>query len=397
MNKDFTISDNEINLYNEILESPNYYDDDLDNNEIGNEINKLQEKNELENGLNIRTSQKPTNDSEQKENPEGDKLNINVSLTDYQNNFDIINSDNENYFFPHLRFNEYFKNEINESNLFESPIFEYGKYDSNNLENKMNKIEEKNEIENKIEISIKTIQKPANNLEEKDRPETNKSIINGSLINNEIQFKEKETQNIMEIEKETKASNKTNNSGQNKTASMYNYSNILRKCKRFFLRSVFLFINNKIIEYKNGNIGKRIVINQLQKLKKKQISNTKIEFNKELLNKKIKEIFSDEISPKYSNYHLDHNKHLIQSLINENDINPKNYFTKLFNLTFFQCLEHYRGSKNYEELNGMKLFNEEIFNEDEDVENLDIVLNNFEKILQNKKSRKPKESKKIEE
>ena len=171
---------------------------------------------------------------------------------------------------------------------------------------------------------------------------------------------------------------------------------IVRKCKHLTLKAIFNLINKKIIKFYNGKIGNGIFKRQLKKLSKKQKSEPTIKFNQEFLYQSIFEIFSDKISPKYSNYNPEFNKQLIQSLMNENNIEIKNYFTKLFRLTFLQCLEHYSSTKNYEELNEMRVFNDEKKNmEDKDyVENLDYYLKNYEEIIKGKKSRKSKERKK---
>ena len=49
---------------------------------------------------------------------------------------------------------------------------------------------------------------------------------------------------------------------------------------------------------------------------------------------------------------IDHNKKVIEKIILE----KKDKFEKLFNLTFIECLEHFIGEKNIEELNGITLF-----------------------------------------
>ena len=68
------------------------------------------------------------------------------------------------------------------------------------------------------------------------------------------------------------------------------------------------------------------------------------------MNKKLKEIFSQDISSRFCNYPLDHNKKVINSLINKND-----YFKNLFSLTFKDCLTFFRGDKkDFKELEGLK-------------------------------------------
>ena len=169
--------------------------------------------------------------------------------------------------------------------------------------------------------------------------------------------------------------------------------NLRRKCKHLILNSLLIFINNKIKELYNNRIGRGICIKQLQALNQKTKSTPNINYNKELIIKTIGEIFSDKISGRFSNFMPDHNQRLIQKLLNEENIDIRNYFTQIFNLTFFQCLEHYRGTKNYSELKEMKVFADDIkdFGEEENyIINLQYYLNNFENIINNKRSRKSK-------
>ena len=95
---------------------------------------------------------------------------------------------------------------------------------------------------------------------------------------------------------------------------------------------------------------------KLLKMKQNSKELNKVKYNKKLLKRTLKSIFSKEVSGKYSRYNPEHNKYLIESLINEKDEKKKIFFNKLFNLTFMDCLEHFRGSHFFDELNGMKQF-----------------------------------------
>lgn len=207
---------------------------------------------------------------------------------------------------------------------------------------------------------------------------------------------EKETFTIKIEEKpKTLLKNKTeiNNGKNNLNCNLYLDENLRRKCKHLVLDSLLIFINKKICEFYNNRIGKGICIKQLQALNQKTKSSSNINFSKELLIKTIGEIFSDNISGRITNFIPEHNKRLIKKLLNEENINISNYFTQLFKLTFFQCLEHYRGTKYYPELKEMKVFTDDIKNlpEEENYLNiLDYYLKNYEKIINNKKPRNSK-------
>ena len=170
----------------------------------------------------------------------------------------------------------------------------------------------------------------------------------------------------------------------------YSDDNLRRKCKHLVLQKVMKFINNKISEI-YINIGYGMTIKKLLIINQEQISNATIPFNKMFLNKKLSEIFSVNISTRYTNYKPQHNKLLISKLLNDEDETKRNYFNKLFNLTFVECLRHFNGSRNIPILNGLTLFNElnkenEI---DEEYQNtLSCYINNYEKIMERKRDKK---------
>jgi hypothetical protein len=170
----------------------------------------------------------------------------------------------------------------------------------------------------------------------------------------------------------------------------YSDDNLRRKCKHLVLQKVMKFINNKISEI-YINIGYGMTIKKLLIINQEQISNATIPFNKMFLNKKLSEIFSVNISTRYTNYKPQHNKLLISKLLNDEDETKRNYFNELFSLTFVECLRHFNGSKNIPILNGLTLFNElNIENEiDEEYQNtLSCYINNYEKIMERKRDKK---------
>ena len=174
--------------------------------------------------------------------------------------------------------------------------------------------------------------------------------------------------------------------------------NIRRKCKHLILDSFVEFINAKIKTMYNGNIGKSIFKKDFLTLNKDQKFDSSIENNKNFLNKTLGDIYSDTISKRFTNYLPQHNKNLIQNLINEEDENKKNYFKQIFDLTFLQCLEHFNGANINELLEGMKCFKDiqEKFNDDKEYK--DVLFHyiiNFKEIINSKKSRKPRIKKEI--
>ena len=179
--------------------------------------------------------------------------------------------------------------------------------------------------------------------------------------------------------------------------------NLRRKVKSLTLKYTFYFINKKIKDVYNGNIGEGISKKELKTINQKQVSNATIDFNKKFLGKTIKEIFSVEITKKFTIFNKDYNKSLIENLMNEEDENKRIYFTKLFNLTFLDCLKQFRGEKNYEELEGFALFDNtkeikceylEKYKEDgeEYIKELRNYIKNYENIINKKNGQKKKKT-----
>ena len=175
----------------------------------------------------------------------------------------------------------------------------------------------------------------------------------------------------------------------------YSPDNILRKCKHIILSQLMEFINNKIKDIYNGQIGNSIFKKELLTLNKEQKFNSNVIYNQNFLKKNLGDIFSDNISTKYSNFFPDHNKKLIMMLRNEEDQNKKNYFEKLFNITFLQCINHFIGIKKVDELNGLKCFSElkyELNEEKEYIDCIEYLLKNYELITMKKRPRNKKKN-----
>ena len=145
-----------------------------------------------------------------------------------------------------------------------------------------------------------------------------------------------------------------NNNKEKKKHDKFDNDNLKRKCKKIVIENIIKFINNKIFEVYKGNIGKGFIQKKLMKLNQFQIANGDVEFNKIFITKTLKEILSENITKRIQSYDPDHNKKVIEEIISE----KKEIFEKLFSLTFIECVEHFIGNKQIEELNGLTLFSE---------------------------------------
>ena len=245
---------------------------------------------------------------------------------------------------------------------------------------------------------------------EKTREESNKDLINFDLCNflvpkkqslfdkdykEYIQQKIKENIYIKKPFKEKKLiGRKTKRNEGFGEHNKFSDDNLIRKCKHIVLDSVFVFINQKIIENYSNNEDKDFLKTKLLfKNGQNQVEKSKAEYNKLFLNKTLETIFSENISTKYSRYSPTHNKDLIEDLLNDKDEKKRKIFQGIFKLTFLDCLKCFRGSIFLEELSGMNTFynycNETNFgnNSKEYEDILKLFINNYEKIILDKKAR----------
>ena len=156
------------------------------------------------------------------------------------------------------------------------------------------------------------------------------------------------------------------------------------------------YLNNYIKLIYDGNIGNGICIKQLLDINQEQKADNTIVFNKKFLNKTLKEIYSTDISTRYTSFLPDHNKKLIKRLLNEKDENKRIKLNQIFNLTFSDCVNKFIGINNSEELDGFPTFEEIKSKLNESniyLEEVKKFLMNFEEILNQKNPRTRKEKK----
>jgi len=168
--------------------------------------------------------------------------------------------------------------------------------------------------------------------------------------------------------------------------------NMIRKCKHLVINNCIEFLNFQIKKIYHNNIGEGILIKKILDINQVQKSDNKLETTKLFLNKKLSEIFSVDISSKYTSFLPAHNKILISRLLNEEDIEKREKFQKIFNLTFADCIQLFLGNNNkYVEFEGFPVLDEikdELNEDNEYLEKIKNFLLNFEDIIKHKKPRK---------
>ena len=214
-----------------------------------------------------------------------------------------------------------------------------------------------------------------------------------SKINNNNDIININTPNIPEEKSEDTNLNKKRNRDKNINNKQINFDKILRRIKMSILDAIIRFINHKIeIDY-NYDIGKGICEKKILQIDKKELTHSKVEENKYFLLKNLKDILATNISKKYTNYKKTHNIELIQKLINKGED-----YKKIFELTFLNCVEYIRGTKNISILDGLDKIDDIIKIEEQkmdkdEIENFVDFIMDYENILDGKEGRNSKKQK----
>jgi hypothetical protein len=301
------------------------------------------------------------------------------------NNKYIFNTDNENENSVNEDFfrieNNICGNEIDTFNgngyIFKSP---------NISENyKINDLYETNEFKN----NCNTVYENENNNNKLESYEKPPLIEETNLA--------KTSENTKLVLRKIRGRKKINQSKDNdEIRAKYSFDNLIRRTKTLVLNSMITFDNNVILKAYNHNIGRGINTKILLKNDYSQKRDTKIEINKNFLYKTQQEIFSAKISKKNKyKFPEDHNKILIEYLLDEKDQSKRNLFQNLFSKTFKECIQQICGNQYFECLEGLKqIYDKEMIEmkEDEKFKKLiNDVLNNYEKYLNDRKPRKRKQ------
>ena len=302
-----------------------------------------------------------------------------IDRIDLPNNFDSSSE------------NDILGTKINEDNLNDrlNPYIKINKEDES-IEKNNNNDSSNNEFEitnfyfdliskkNLAKFKLKNITKDKNNLNE------NKEF--------KKRGRKKKGSDIDEIDKKEK--NKDGNSHDR-----YSDDNMRKKCKNIILKFALEFLNEKIKEKYDGTIGKGKFKKELKILNQNEKVKSTVNIEKKFLVKTLKDIFSENISARLSNFPKNHNKVLIELLIKEKDEEKKQYFIKLFDLTLLDCLKCFRGEETgSEELDGFKTVSsiKDDLIEEYGEEYFDLFmyyLNNFRDIVESKKARNKKKLK----
>ena len=220
-----------------------------------------------------------------------------------------------------------------------------------------------------------------------------------------VQIFNKKDKNNKEINKRGRKRKRNDNESDNnktlKTHTKFTDDNLTKKSKNIILKYALKFINEKIEEIYQGDIGEGKFKKELKIISQKNKVKSTVNIDKSFLDKNLKDIFSENISGRFNNFPKTYNKTLIESLLNEEDEEKKSYFIELFNITFSDCLDYFMDNKNNnKKLEGFVKFSsiKESLIQQEGKNYIDAFiyfLKNFKNIINNKKSRRRNKDDKI--
>ena len=236
-------------------------------------------------------------------------------------------------------------------------------------------------------------------------PNSNFYINNSKSTNDQGDINQDKNENNKNYKKrgrktKIKHDKNENEESEQKIHSKFSNDNLTKKCKNIVLKSALESINKKIEEKYKNNIGFGKFNKKLQILNQENKVKSTAKDDKLFLHKTLKEIFSDNISSRLYNYSENHNKVIIESLINDEDEEKRIYFNNLFNITFLGYLNYFMSSETCNLNNNSILYGFKDFsfikdsliqiNGEDYVNALIEYLKNFEKIINKKRSRNSK-------
>jgi hypothetical protein len=330
-------------------------------------------------------------------NDDNNLLNLDLDLENrYSNNMDPFNFQNytpfdENYnqidIFP---FEDKKEDFINDDKISEIN-------NNNDFNNQKNKLKEEILFQiTKAETSKKDLK---GNFLQKKRKQIFKE--EESILNEENVKANKEK--IFLIYKESKKKSKK---GRNKKFQFggkhnkFSSDNMVRKIKVYLFCVLLRFINASIKQESRNeeqnpeekNYSKEFLVKVNQEL----IINIKVDYNLKLLDSKLQNIFSNDISQKVKAFDLDKNKKLIKEIFVQNKLVKT---IQILNMTLYQCLEHLRGTKYYKELAGLEEEFDFVINDlknkgenEKYISQFIQLINTFKEFYNQKTPRKPRRS-----
>jgi len=331
-----------------------------------------------------------------------------------KNNFYFNNNINEDYENPMFynaedfekNFNEEFMNNLNKEENDEEIKFFQDKINFNTfdmfyiaksppffpIQPYDNKINYFNDLPLNSSNSMneeKTKKKRFRNDASINKTTSEKTAIQENIPNNTKEIEKKLNIHFFVNKKEEKEKNKKKDKSPH---TKYDLDNIMTKIKKRSKNNYKEFLNNELKNSENETL-KTIKIEDIDE---KVFNVYKKEENLDLIKKPMKDIFSNEISLRFKNKNIYHNKNAIDKIIEQND----EAFNVILNTKYEDILKIYSGDIKKKYFENFKTINDDIdFLNKEDKDYIELyknVLKNFkallEKIHQREKRKKKGES-----
>jgi hypothetical protein len=327
-------------------------------------------------------------------------INNNVNKNDYNeyfhyNNFSIQDNSNKQNLY------NYYQNEINDLNKYrnsssnENYILGEGDLLQNNFQNYIEQMENKKTSN----TSVNTVQ--VNGKQINTSNEAISNVLNDMFHTTEInldnkkdmQFlrKKKDRRTKKEVDeekrmksKEIKVKKKLGRKKLDKETEInlksehtkFHDDNIIKKINSYFLEYCRNWLNNSFLNEKNEfeaqKTRKRLKKNIFLKISPKIITtNLKKETVMSVMKKKLKDLFSNQISVKYRNYTNDQNEIFIKQIYKDNN---QPFVIFILNLTFIELFNYFNGQSNGDN------FRKYFLDRNIDPNLVEQFLNNFNKI-----------------
>lgn len=195
----------------------------------------------------------------------------------------------------------------------------------------------KNETNNDLNINEEShIPQEKNNNENRDN-NANDNIYNDDsiLLNKKRKLGRK------------KKEEKNNIIDNNNCHTKYRKDNLQRKLKYISIDSCFKYINEYLLDkiYCQKYNSRKEYEYRLIKINHELIRNIKTDYNKKLLEQKMRWIFTQTKCKKFKNYEDNHNEFLIKKCLIDSQGDDKLKLELLFNMTYSEYLDFYCGKK----------------------------------------------------
>ena len=311
-------------------------------------------------------------------------------------------------------YNRFYKDEHNEfmefgeydsgvsqsySNPFMNNIYSY----SENNENKHLNFDIEEQEEEKPLISDKTSRLTKIILEKVETKTVKETIFKIEKVTKEIK--------ILKQKRNRSKNKRNNNNNGEKKHTKYAFDNIASKIRTSLFKGILVVLNKSLEDdqyitreekvFTSQSVGRIETRMRDKSFYKINISEYgyRVQGNLDLLKMPLRQILYQDCSEKYKNYQ-NNNKKLLNEISNNNTFNKTN---KILDMTFLQCLEHYRGQKKYDVLDGLENEYKSLLQEferkgeeKEYIEKFKSCLGDFEKNFQSKKSYKCQSKKVID-